>query len=279
MRDSVDGQLMSAGPALSMTRRQLLRSVSAGAAAFAFGNAALAQAVAAQEEVHPLSVGYLEESDLLGDVRVTPWAKDGAGSDGWTVVPAAAMPLGDQSLALGVVEMRIHGLFPALAPRQARFTTAVLTVLYPSFEPYDPYPFPFYAWQAKLFPGPSESPPVRFLVPLRVDGGLEVVIDLFDGLPAGGASRAARVLRGGVRPAVAAAPIHRASLYADFTVDFERGRPKLQRGLYLLGLAPELWRAPWEMESRAGGGRTPHERASLLVSVEGVPEDDPRLAE
>lgn len=276
MKDSSGMGSASASEGLSMTRRQLLRSVTAGAAAYAFGSSALAQAIAVQEEVAALSVGYLEGSELLDDVTVTPWGKNGAGADGLTVVPAERLPLGDQSLALGVVEMRLHGLYPALPPRrQAGFTAVVLTVLYPSLDPYDPDPFPYYAWQAKLWPGPNQSPPVRFLVPLRDDGGLELVIEVFDGLPAGVAQGAARVLRGGVRPVPAAGPVHRASLYTDFTVDWHDGRPKLQRGLYFLGLAPQLWRAPWAMRAAARGERPLHERASLVVSFDGVPEDDP----
>jgi hypothetical protein len=80
-----------------------------------------------------------------------------------------------------------------------------------------------------------------------------------------------------VQPPVTAPP-ELASLYTDFTVDWYGGRPKLQRGFYLLGLEPGVWRSPWDLpgapEARK---RPPHDRCSLVVSFEGVPEHDQRL--
>ncbi len=272
---------------ITLTRRRLIQAASAGAALHAFGGAALAQSAgssgsardAAQGEILPLSVGYLEDSDLLPSLRFQPWRYRSAGGDEMRVVPAERMPLGDQSLAHGTVEMRVHGFYPGIPPRRlAGFTTVVLTVFYPSFDPIEPGPFPYYSWQGKLWPGPSKSPPNRFLVPLRQDGGLELVLEVFDGRPTALGQGAARVLRGSGRQAPIGTPVGQQSLYTDFTVDWYGGRPKLQRGFYLLGLAPGLWRAPWEMtESSARTKNQPHEKTSLVVGFEGVPEDDPRL--
>jgi hypothetical protein len=215
---------------------------------------------------------------LLRSLRGQPWRRGGKAAGGYRVVPAAQMPLGDQNLALSTVEMRVHGLYPGLPPRRlSPFSTVVLTVFFPSFDPLHPDPFAFYSWQAKLWPGPSKSPPVKFLVPLRHDGGLEMVLEVYDGRPTGLGQGAARVLRGSVQPPVTAPP-ELASLYTDFTVDWYGGRPKLQRGFYFLGLEPGAWRAPWDLPgAQEARKRPPHDRCSLVVSFEGIPEDDPRL--
>jgi hypothetical protein len=142
--------------------------------------------------------------------------------------------------------MRVHGFYPGIpSRREATFAQVMVIAFFPSFDPIEPGPFPYFCWQGMVRPGPSKSPPVRFLVPLRDDGGLEVVVEVYGGRP------------------------ERTSLYADFTVDWYAGRPKLQRGLYLLGLEPGAWREPREL--------APAEGTSLVVSFEGVPEDDPRL--
>jgi hypothetical protein len=258
----------------------LLAAASAGAAVHVFGGGvAWAQGAAPKGQVRPLSVGYLEDSDLLPSLRHQPWRRGNA-RGGFRVVPAEQMTLGDQNLALGTVEMRVHGFYPGIPPRRlAPFSAVVLTVFFPSDDPLYPDPFPYYSWQAKYWPGPSMSPPVRFLVPLRQDGGLELVLEVFDGGPTAMGQRAARMLRGGgPRQAPISAPVSLTSLYADYTVDWYGGRPKLQRGFYFLGLEPDLWRSPWTLPGPEQARRKPpHERASLIVSFEGVPEDDPRL--
>ncbi len=265
--------------ALPMTRRRLLAAASAGAAAFAFGGVGWAQGAAPQGRVLPLSVGYLEDSDLLPRLRAEPWRRRDA--TGLQVVPAARMALGDQSLAQQTLEMTVHGLYPGLpTPRQSWFTAVVLTVFFPSDDPLHPDPFPFYSWQAKLWPGPNQGQRLRFLVPVGRQGGLELVAEVFDGWPTPAGQRAARVLRGGgERQAPVSQPLELTSFYGDFTVDWYQGRPKLQRGFYFLGLAPGAWDQAWELT----GGRLapkdrPVERTSIVVSFDKVPEDDPRLA-
>jgi hypothetical protein len=277
--EQVVGNRWASGPTL--TRRRLLAAASAGAAVQVFGGGVVwAQGAAPKGQVRPLSVGYLEGSDLLRSLGAQPWRRGGKAAGGLRVVPAAQMPLGDQNLALSTVEMRVHGFYPGIPPKRlAPFTSLVLTVFFPSDDPLYPDPFAFYSWQGKLWPGPSKSPPIRFLVPLRHDGGLELVLEVFDGRPTGLGQAAARVIRGGDGAAVPlSTPLELRSLYTDFTVDWYGGRPKLQRGFYFLGLEPGAWRAPWDLpgalEARK---RPPHDRTSLVVSFEGVPEDDPRL--
>lgn len=275
--------LGSAGPVVRrlgvpISRRRLLTAASAGAAVFAFGKAAWAQDGAPQGRVGPLSVGYVDDSDRLPSLRIEPWRRQGAGR--LQVVPAAGMGLGDQSLAQRTVEMTVHGLYPALPPqRQSWFSAVVLTVFFPSDDPLHPDPYPFYSWQAKLWPGPNVGQRLRFLVPVDRQGGLELVAELFDGWPTTAGQAAARVLRGGNGQAPISSPLELTSLYGDFTVDWYEGRPKLRRGFYLLGLAPGAWDAPWDLP---GAGRLApkaesFERTSIVVSFDGVEDDDPRL--
>jgi hypothetical protein len=264
---------------LTLTRRRLIQAASAGAALHVFGGAAFAQSArdAVRGAILPLSVGYLEDSDLLPSLSPQPWRRRAAVAEDLRVVPAERMAIGDQSLAQGTVEMRVHGFYPGIPPRRlASFSAVVLTVFFPSFDPIEPGPFPYYSWQGKHWPGPSKSPPNRFLVPLRDDGGLELVVEMFDGRPTPLGQGAARVLRGSSRQAPMGTPVGQTSLYTDFTVDWYAGRPKLQRGFYLLGLSPDAWRAPARLEE-PGSKSEVLERTSLVVSFEGVPEDDPRL--
>jgi len=164
--------------------------------------------------------------------------------------------------------MTVHGLYPKVPPRRlAGFTHCFLTVFFPSPDPAFPQPLAFYSWGLKLRPGPSTGARLRFPVPLRLDGGLELLLDVIR--PAG-SSRLAdgtlRVLRGGASGADRAAPPSLASFYADFTVDWYDGRPKLQRGIYLLGLTPRCWASGITLPDPRDKPR--HELCSLAVSFE-----------
>ena len=106
--EQVVGNRWASGPTL--TRRRLLAAASAGAAVQVFGGGVVwAQGATPKGQVRPLSVGYLEGSDLLPSLRAQPWRRGGKAAGGLRVVPAAQMPLGDQNLALSTVEMRVHG--------------------------------------------------------------------------------------------------------------------------------------------------------------------------
>ena len=270
-------------PRLSWTRRRVLQAASAGAALFAFGSAAGAREPAISGTVHPLSVGYLEDSDLLSSLRVQPWR--GGRDSGGSIVPAAGLPLGDQSLALSTVEMRVHGFYPGIPSRsEATFTTVVLTVFFPSFDPLAPdpaAPVPFYSWQGRAWPRPTKAAPIRFVVPLREDGGLEMMLEVFDVRPTELGQRAARVLRGGVRRDLPlSVPIEQTSLYTDFTVDWYGGRPKLQRGFYFMGIEPGTWRTPGRLPGRLAPKSSPEaagERRSIVVSFERVDDPDDQV--
>lgn len=262
---------------LSLTRRRLLQAASAGAALHAFGAEAFAQEAAPKGEILPLSVGYLEESDLLPSLKHQPWRQGKGGGN--RIVPAGRMDLGDQSLVGSTVEMRVHGFYPGIPPRRlSPFTTTVLTVFFSSFDPLSPDPKPYYSWQGKSWPGPSKGSPNRFLVPIREDGHLELVLEVFDGLPTPAGQRAARLLRGGSAQTPVSTPLELRSLYANFTADWYAGRPKLQRGFYFLGFTPGVWDRPGNLPGSLGWkGSEDSRRWSLVVSFERVEEEDPRL--
>lgn len=106
-----------------------------------------------------------------------------------------------------------------------------------------------------------------------------MVIELFDAGPTVLGQGAARLLRGGTRSGPPASVPPTSTLYADFTVDFDRARPKLQRGTYLLGLVPGAWQRPWRMRAAGTPGAPLARKASVVVSVEPLAADDPRRAD
>lgn len=248
-------------------RRDFLTLASAGAAGVWLQGlpAAFAQASRVDE---PMSVGFLEGSEELESFQPLPWFLNDKALDeeagfreepgSMVVVPADRLALGDQALAGGYVEMCVHGLYPDFPPRRFKsFRNAYLTVFFPPPEPTFERPAAFTAWGSLRLPARSTAAPVRFLLPLGIDGGfdllLEVTYDLQ--LEAGSKSVTAVVFSAGTR----------------FTVDWESGRPKLQRGLYLLGLAPEVWSSPIRLPDP--GEKQRHELCSLAVSFEPVEVD------
>jgi hypothetical protein len=62
------------------------------------------------------------------------------------------------------------------------------------------------------------------------------------------------------------------SFLTSFTVDPLPGRPKLQRGFYLLGMTPEVWRREVELPAPGEGAR--HDLCSLVISVDGPLAED-----
>jgi hypothetical protein len=53
-----------------------------------------------------------------------------------------------------------------------------------------------------------------------------------------------------------------------FTVDWAAGRPRLHRGIYLLGLAPDTWRRPVLLPPPGGPERP--DLCSVVLSVDRV---------
>lgn len=241
-----------------LDRRNFLALGTAGALNLCLADlAAAAEAIAAPE---PMSIGFLEDSELLPRLGKRTWRGALTGRIGsaeksgeaWPprILPARDLPLGNQDLAGGNVLLRIHGLFPRLM-QQVWVEAVDLDVLYPSPEPqFIPGPLPFYAWSFRRRPGFNASPPIAFTAPLGIDGQLDLALTV-----------TARERAGMVKRRYA----------ASFTVDWAQDRPKLGRGIYLLGLAP-VWDSAVTLP--AAGEKARMELLSIAMTVEPVfPEE------
>lgn len=263
-----------------MIRAQSERSHGFDRRRFLVGGGAFAAAAAltgprralAELGSEPMSVAYVEGSDRLPNLRHLPWrpatrgsrvptagqswetAIEATGYAGMDTVDAHEQLVGDQQLALTYVEMRVAGLYPDLPPLGQRNVRSVyMTVIFPPLDPVFPVSAPFLAWSLERRPRRNTGAPVAFPVPLGVDGGLEVILEVVHDPEERGAAR--RSYR----------------FHTSFTVDWYAGRPKLQRGLYLLGLEPGLWDAPRSLApSRT---QKPFELASVAVTFDPMDTD------
>lgn len=201
-----------------------------------------------------LSVGYLVGSDRLDDVFTLPWSSsvpEAQREEQW-VVPAESLPTGDSSMAFSFIKLKLHGLYPALPGAQpGAGQTVIFTVYF-----HMPWlgltePLPFHAWGARFGNQPTSGAPVRFVAPTREDGSLAVSFDILPPAKRGAAPRRAA---------------------ADFTVDHWAGRPKLQRGIYLLGIGGNPFGR--ELALPATPDPEPWELFSLALSVDHLEEGD-----
>jgi hypothetical protein len=202
----------------------------------------------------PLSLGYVEGSDAFRSLRRLPAqvrrpgaAGDTAGDRGLRVVPARELWAGDPEMVGPPLRLRIAGLYPpaALASgRRSELPFAIdLDVLFPAPEPaIDPHPLRFAAWSFRRRPW-NLSPPVAFNFPLDWEALPEIEV---------------RVVPARREPARA--------FTARFTLDDETGRPRLRRGVYLLGLSAGAWDGPRPLA--AMGKNVDPEAFSVLISVE-----------
>lgn len=248
-----------AGPVLH--RRQFLVLGAAGLA-----TPLLTQALGAQESLaaaaapSPMSIGYVEGTDLAASFAKGRWRKSVAAAKAEAypgrVVPARSLLVGDQSLVNRWVRIEVHGIYPRVAA-QANLESADLDVLFPSPDPRSESPAPFFAWSYRKRPAASPSPPVSFVVPVGVDGRLDLRLTV----TSTGAKLAERAARGSV--------VSRRSYNASFTVDPSDDRPKLQRGLYLLGFTP-VWETPRDLPQ--SGEKPDLNLLSVAVSIEPAPD-------
>lgn len=254
-----------------LSRRVLLAWGGAAALLPAFPALARAQEeLAAAGALQPMSVGFVEGSEtwksfkgltaatLNRGVRTDPQQAAAAAS----VVPAASLIAGDQSLASEVVRVGVHGFYPI--PNPLHVKSAYLTVYFPSPDPaLRLAPLPFIAWGYKSRPAPDPAAPVRFVAPLGADGALDMLLEV---TPA--PQRSPR------RPTVTPVPTAVGGRFtASFTVDWFGGRPRLQRGVYLLGLAPDTWASDRTLPRTQSGQARPVELISLIVSFDPVAKD------
>ncbi|MGH9361298.1 MAG: hypothetical protein ACRD2T_05225 [Thermoanaerobaculia bacterium] len=202
------------------------------------------------------SLGYIAEAERLGDLRKLPrpFRNPAAARLSWgagTVVPAHHLPLGDPELIGRPLRLTIHGLYPGAAVRgdaRGKLPLAVdLDVLFPAPEPaVSEAPVPFYAWSFRRRPGWNPSPPISFVFPVDWYVYPELALRV---VPAGGGA-----------PVV---------MHVRFTLDDESGLPRLRRGVYLVGLAPDAWRSGMDLAELAKSA--PASRVSVLLSIDSEP--------
>jgi hypothetical protein len=228
--------------------------------------AATAGVAAAATPVRPISVGYLEGSDGVPDLRrlapdlslTTVGRREDVLVPSRRVVPAAALPGGDSSLAGVPVRISIRGLYPPLpeprpmprSPAAAGLPRAIdLDFYVPSIELSGGAGYLFDAWSFRLLPAIDVSPTLSFRIVPDWYSDLAVTLS--------------------VKPARATAGARPRLSRAVFTLGDASGRPRFQRGAYLLAINPGVWDLPVDLPERAAAGSG---LLSLLftVSPEGV---------
>lgn len=208
-----------------------------------------------------MSVGFVRGSEDWSGYTALAWPSEDAQP---TVVPAGSLLLGDQELAGGLVELRVHGLYPDSASLLRQTVDSVrLEVLFPSPIGDTTRPIPHVAWSCSVHPVHNEAAPSRTVVPLGPLGELDLRAEVV--------WRRKRALRRGevdAAGAVAAtSAVSDTRRYASrFTVDAFGDNPRLQRGVYLLGLGPETWRMQHRLARPLAAAGA--DRLSLLMSVE-----------
>ena len=250
-----------------MDRRDFLRlGMAASLAPLASGPAAWAGRLGASAST--LSVGYLAGSSTLSSLREAAAALCALETaPGFAasvleelfpleVIPAGELPLGDQLLANEPAAVGIHGLYPALPQlHQEGIIGLGLDVLFEAEN--GAGTFPFFAWSLSLADGPSPSPPTQFVVPIGPTGGLRLRLRV-NALPTEVLAEFG-ISRKQVTPGGPNQP--------HFTVDGEATLPRLQRGLYLLGLRPDTFGKPVGLPGP--GSAVPMSLCALVLRVEG----------
>src|SRR5690606_12880530 len=111
-------------------------------------------------------------------------------------------------------------------------------------------------------PAPNPSPPLSFVAPLGVDGSFRLQLDVVPG------EEQLLITR---RATLGLAPDPPGGRFAaDFTVDWSDGRPKLQRGVYLLVLARHPGTAARTLPVHRPRLPRPLELLSLVVTFDAV---------
>jgi len=224
---------------------------------------AIAEAAAAGPQ--PMSVGYIVGSETWAPLRnVTAGflnrgvkSDDAAAPQPAEIVPATSLVAGSQELAGQSVKVRVHGLYPVPNPQDAE--TVYLTALFSGVEAGLPGSVPFLAFGYKSKPAPDVPAPIAFTYPLGAMGTLDFQLDV---KPA----RGSRVSRRALAKPVAVG----GRFTTTFTVDWFAGKPKLQRGVYLLGLAGKTWTSARTLPIVKAGQQRPLELLSLVVSFEPI---------
>jgi hypothetical protein len=261
------------GAGAGLDRRQLLRLAGLGLAApllpavlpsLLSPAAAWAQSLEASDW-SPLSLGYVEGSEAVADLRrppvglATPGRKSGARPDdipieGMRIVPAAEIFESDQKLVVRGMRLRVAGLYPPASlnvGRRADLPSRIdLDVLYPhagaaravAGVPKNRH----LTWSFRKEPW-NLSPPVTLRLPGSRHPMNQAEIEILVSWPGQSPAR------------------YRTS----FASASENGRPRLRRGLYLVGLVPAAWESGAPLAVLAPK-RVTADRFSILLSVDWI---------
>lgn len=198
-----------------------------------------AEAAVKPAQLSPLPIGFVRDSERFRRFRRSAWRR--AVRTRVQSVPARSLTLGDQRLAGETIRLGIHGLYPRV-PKSPNLRGADLDILFPSPDPAFPAPLRFHAWSYR--PNNS-SPPLSCVVPLGLDGRLDLEMSIHTDQAS---------YRYG----------------ASFTVDWDSRRPKLQQGVYLLGLT-SAWDSAVTLP--LPGEKVPTELLAIAASVEPLPAE------
>ena len=247
------------------TRRQVLASGAALATVSAFAGFDARPAAAALETQEALSVGYLAGSETAPNLRrlyLTALRNERRkGMEEIRIVPAGELP-GDPRMQGLSVRMAIMGLYPSKSLDKSALPAAIdVDVL--SAHPYGEKlePLRHFAWSFRAKPW-NESPPIRFRSYAEPDRGFGFEILERASVSKAG-SAALRLLAGG-RDTKAVTPAVRRSGW--FAFGRESAQPRLQRGVYLLGLRKGAW--DQEAVLTVSAARDALARLSIVVLVE-----------
>ena len=209
-----------------------------------------------EAQPRPLSIGYLEGSELLANLRklqpdlqvLTVERRGSTFTAGRHIQPSHRYPAGDPSLVGGAVRMTVHDLYPRRLPDGAaaeQWPVAIdLDVMVPLLDPPAGSTALFHAWAYRRLPAEDRSARVSFV--LWPDWYSDLGI-------------AMRV----VPPGAGSEP---RLLQTRFTLGNDQGRPRLLKGIYLLGIEPGAWEDDVELPDDPA--QVPTEQLSVLVTIE-----------
>jgi hypothetical protein len=252
----------SPGGEARLSRRRLLQIGTTVGAAALLPPLARATAIVQQTQYLPISFGFVAGSGAWPHFRPLPWEPLPEPGGAWLagvlgrvgdieIAPADTTPA-DTSLAGQWAAVRVHGIYPGLAPPDYKNFRSLALIHWHSVGA--GRETPVLAWGARRIPGPSTGSPVSY--PYRLDDkGLRFTVEVFSPVPGRKSS----------------APVEVPSRVFNGSLTTELPGAGLRRGVYLLGLEPGLW--------SAGGLLLPPDdplslaQSSIVVSVD--PLEDP----
>jgi hypothetical protein len=223
------------------------RTFLAGASAAALLTAALPSAAAASAtrslargggggKTAPLSVGYVDGSDVYPDLSGVPWLSPSVLELGRSV-PASGAPVGDDRFVGQLARLTVHGPYPFDLPAGEVDLDAAFLAIDPTKPPV------YYSWTARSTGAAARSNPVSFGVGVvSADPCLSLSVRLIP--PDGSAT----------------------TQTATLGVGRGKGLMKLRRGAYLLALGTGTWDSPTtlpELGDPSWAGLT-----SIIVTIE-----------